>query len=41
MTSQEMIDELKQLKKDRPNVGTALTLLALINLLIAWFTVRR
>ena len=41
MTSQQMIDKLKQLQKDRPNVGTNLTLFALINLLIAWFTVRR
>ena len=41
MTSKEMIDELKQLQKDRPNVGADLTLFALINLLIAWFRVRR
>jgi len=37
MTSQQMIAELKQLRKYMPNVGTALTLLALINLLLAWF----
>ena len=41
MTNQEMIAELKRLQKDRPNVGTDLTLFALINLLIAWFKVRR
>ncbi len=41
MTTKEMIDELKQLQKDRPNVGTDLTLFALINLLIAWFKIRR
>ena len=41
MTSKEMIDELKQLQKDRQNVGADLTLFALINLLIAWFKVRR
>ena len=41
MTSKEMIAELKQLQKDRPNVGADLTLFALINLLIAWFKVRR
>jgi len=41
MTSQQMIDELKQLQKNRPNVGANLTLFALINLLIAWFKIRR
>jgi len=41
MTTQEMISGLKQLQKDRPNVGANLTLFALINLLIAWFKVRR
>lgn len=41
MTSKEMIDELKQIQKDMPNVGTNLTLFDLIDLLIAWFKVRR
>jgi len=37
MTSQEMIAKLKEIQKDRPNVGVDLTLWSLINLLIAYF----
>jgi len=37
MTNKEVISLLKQLQKDRPNVGADLTLYALINLLIAYF----
>ena len=37
MTNKQIIAELKQLQKDRPNVGAMLTLFALINLLIRYF----
>jgi hypothetical protein len=37
LTNKEIIIKLKQLQKDRPNVGADLTLYALINLLIAYF----
>ena len=37
MTNKQIISELKQLQKDRPNIGTALTLFALIELLIIYF----
>lgn len=40
MTNKQMIAELKQLQKDRPNVGAMLTLYALINLLIGYFKER-
>jgi hypothetical protein len=37
MTNKQIISELKQLQKDRKNVGADLTLYALINLLISYF----
>jgi hypothetical protein len=37
MTNKKIIAELKQMQKDRPNVGADLTLFDLINLLIAHF----
>lgn len=37
MISKQIIDELRRIQKDRPNVGANLTLFALINLLIFYF----
>ncbi len=40
MTNREIIARLKELQKDRPNVGVNLTLYALINLLISYFNTK-
>ena len=40
MTNREMIAKLRELEKNRKNVGADLTLWALINLLISYFNVR-